>query len=833
MPLRVGPPLPCDPAWILVPAVLCYGSLVRATCVRWAGCALLLLCATSASPVTDTPSVVFATPGDATVGEADPGVAEPSGADETVGLHLYVVAVNGGGRREINYRSHLQHVRSLAALLTAAGVPKEHVAIFSADGEDTAADVATKETTVEQGAWLLPPSVAGAMGPQIEYVSSTVEGYVLRPARAEALRAWFEDQGRRLGAGDTLLFYVTDHGDKNEEDLTNNTITLWGEKLSVSELHDLLAILDPEVRVVLLMSQCYSGAFARLMYRQDGDTSPSGQVCGFFSAAPDRPAYGCYPENRGKDGVGHSHRFLEALGELGRFSEAERRVLVTDDSPDVPHATSDVLFERRLRAAAEAADEAPRDYVDARIAEAWHDRAAYEPEIRLLDRIGQAFGTFSPRSISELDEQTRTLPELSTRLATYAERWQQALDALRLENFARFLDAYPHWRPRVTPEALSALGAAGRRRVTREVLAQLVPFTAHDPVRHERLVTLKRKAASAAAARYRAEVRVGVVRRLRGVLLRVAGKAQLAREARDAPGADADRRAADAIERCEDFVLRAVPPTLTAASLPEPSSFPPLADEQRILSELLPAYMGIEFRPLEEAMRERRGMRKGAVTIMRVYPDSPAEHAGLEVGDVILGPPGTPFEEPNQVREWTMRRQIDVPAPLAVWRDAAVRTVTIRPGPFPLELPKLPGPPKLGSAAPALDLEIFRGEADLAAPRPRLLFFWATWCGICKHAVPEVLAYERTHDVQVVAITDEDAETLRPFFRDRRAEFPAIVARDPQRRVFQRYGVSGTPTFVLVDGGGIIRHYQTGYPAAGLQIEGWHWREEMKALSDQ
>src|SRR5258706_274844 len=94
--------------------------------------------------------------------------------------------------------------------------------------------------------------------------------------------------------------------------------------------------------------------------------------------------------------------------------------------------------------------------------------------------------------------------------------------------------------------------------------------------------------------------------------------------------------------------------------------FPPLADEQRILSELLPAYMGIEFRPLGEAMRERRGMRQGAVTIMRVYPDSPAEHAGLEVGDVILGPPGTPFEEPNQVREWTMRRQIDVPAPLAV-----------------------------------------------------------------------------------------------------------------------------------------------------------------------
>lgn len=791
--------------------------------VRRTGAVLLLLSATSATPVTETPKLVDVTPGPS-------AIETPSGADESIGQRVYVVALNGGGRREINYRSHLQHVRSLVALLTAASVPPEHVAIFSADGDDVAADVATKESTLEQGAWLLPPGVAGAMGPQIEYVSATVDGYTLRPARAEALRAWFEDQGRRLVAGDTLLFYVTDHGDKNEDDLNNNTITLWGEKLSVIELRDLFAMLDPGVRVVLLMSQCYSGAFARLMYRQDGDPSPSGAVCGFFSAPADRPAYGCYPENRGKDGVGHSHRFLEALGELGRFSEAERRVLVTDDTPDVPHATSDVLFERRLRTAAETADAAPRDYVDGLIAEAWRDRAAYEPEIRLLDRIGHAFGTFSPRSIAELDEQTRTLPELSARLTTYAERWQQALDALRVENFARFLDVYPHWRPRVTPEALGALDAAGRRSVTRSVLAQLVPFTGQDPVRHERLVTLKRKAAAAAAARYRAEVRVGVVRRLRGVLLRVAGKAQLAREAGEAIGPDDARRATDALARCEDFVLRALPPTLTAASLPEPASFPPLADEQRLLSGLLPAYMGIEFRPLEEAKRVRRGMRKGAVTVMRVYPDSPAERAGLEVGDVILGPPNSPFEEPNQVREWTMRRQIDVPAPLAVWRDAAVRTVAIRPGPFPLELPKLPGPPKVGSAAPALDLEIFRGEADLAAPRSRLLFFWATWCGICKQAIPEVLAYERIHDVQVVAITDEDAETLRPFFGDTRAEFPAVVAMDPLRRVFQRYGVSGTPTFVLVDAGGVIRHYQTGYPAAGLKIEGWNWREDTKAL---
>jgi thiol-disulfide isomerase/thioredoxin len=752
-------------------------------------------------------------------------------ASDPVAAHLYVVAVNGGGRREINYRSHLQHVRALAALLTAAGVPASHVAIFSADGEDTAADVATKDSLIERGAWLLPANVAGSIGPQIEYVSSTVEGYALRPARLEELRTWFGGAGRRLVAGDTLLFYVTDHGDKNDADPRNNTITLWGEKLSVSELREMLTGLDPGVRVVLLMSQCFSGAFARLMYAHDDDAAPSGNVCGFFSVPADRPAYGCYPENRGKERVGHSHRFLEALAEMGQFSAAEQRVLVDDDTPDMPHATSDVLFERRLRAAAEAADQAPRDYVDALLADAWRDRAAYEPEIRVLDRIGHAYGTFSPRSVAELDEQTRALPELSSRLSTYAERWQDTLDALLAENFSRFVDAYPHWKIRLAPDKVRDLDDVGRRILLRAVLAQLVPFTGHDPVRHERLVTLKRKATAAAAARYRAEVRVAVVRRLRSVLLRVAARAQLAREAREGRDAEAWRRETDALARCEDFTLRAAPPPAGAVALGAAPPFPPLADEQQTLADLSPAFMGIEFHPLEEAKRVRRGMRKGAVTVMRVYPDSAAERAGLDVGDVILGPPGAPFEEPNQVREWTMRRQVDVPAPLTVWRDGELRTVTIRPGPFPLELPKLPGPPKVGSVAPPLEVEMFRGE--LHASRPRLLFFWATWCTICKQAVPEVLAYEQTHDVEVVAITDEDAETLRPFFRDMHDEFPSLVAMDQRRHVLQAYGVSGTPTFVLLDGAGIIRQYQTGYPKEGLRIEGWHWREDTKALGSR
>ncbi len=805
---------------------------------------LLVLCTTGVHAAADfappTPAIATALPtstvlppGPSTATPPGPAIATPPAlpaADEAASApptaaRVYAVLLNGGGRREINYRSHLQHVRTLVALLATAGVPRERITIFSADGDDPAADLATREDEPARGAWLLPGRVAGPLGPQIDYVSSSVDGYTLRPARLDALRAWFAADGTRLRPGDTLLFYVTDHGDKNEKDTTNNSITLWGEALSVSDLQDLLATLDPGVRVVLVMSQCFAGAFARLMYRTSDDALPTGQVCGFFSAPPDRPAYGCYPENRGKDGVGHSHHFLRALAELGRFSEAERHVLVTDDSPDVPHTTFDVFLDRTLHAAADAAGEELRDYADGLIATAWREPATFEPEIRLLDRIGQAFGSFSPRSLAELDEQARTLPELSARLKTYADRWHETLESLRVENFSRFLAARPEWRPRLATATLAALDADGRRATLRALLADLVPFTGRDPVSHARLLSLKRKAGDAAAARYRAEVRVGVVLRLRAVLMRVAGEVLLAREGGD------NRRAADALAGCEAFDLDDAPPVTTAASLAAPPPFPPLAAEERLLEGLLPAYMGIDFHPVEEAKRVRLGLRRGAVNVLHVYPDSPAERAGVEAGDVVLGPPGAPFEEPNQVREWTMRRQIDVPTPLAIVHDGEARTISLRPGPFPLELPKLPGPPKIGSAAPPIEGELYRGHTDLAAPRSRLLFFWATWCTICKQSLPEVLAFGQMRGVEVVAITDEGSETLDAFFASDHAPFPAVVAMDPHRRAFQRYGVSGAPTFALIDRDGVLRQYQTGYPPEGLRIEGWHWRDDVKALS--
>ena len=202
-----------------------------------------------------------------------------------------------------------------------------------------------------------------------------------------------------------------------------------------------------------------------------------------------------------------------------------------------------------------------------------------------------------------------------------------------------------------------------------------------------------------------------------------------------------------------------------------------------------------------------------------------------QAGDIILGRPDEPFTERNFVREWVMTAPIGIEQPLQVLRDEELLTLALTPQPYPSVWPDLPGPPKVGSPAPPIDdLELFRGNplAELTGGGPYLLFFWATWCGPCKAALPELLAFERERGVPVLSITDEAAESVASFLETFDKPFPEAIALDQERQSFIAYAVAGTPRFVLVDGQGRIQDYETGYRASqGLAFDGWEWKASL------
>lgn len=745
---------------------------------------------------------------------------------------LHAVLINGGSSPPANYLSHLNHLQEMVEVLERRGVPRQRIHIFSADGEDVARDLAVRDVLPEEF-WLLEGTRIGdALKPRTELTDTRWPGVVIQPARRDAIRRWFTRAGKTMGAGDRLLLFVTDHGTVNRDDLDNGAISLWREELTVEELRAMLGRLPSEVDVVMVMSQCYSGTFANAMYRI-GTDEPLGNVCGFFSTRRDLQAYGCYPEGRDKDRLGHAFRMIDALGRHQSTAEAHRELLITDSTPDVPLRTSDLYMERVL---ADEAREQGWEFdrrVDFYLAEAWKDRASWEPQIRLLDQIGDTFGTFSPRSLAELSEHSERLPPLRDKMKTYAEHWNRALVVVKTENLGGLLEARPEWEERLQRETVQELDAEGRRVLLEELLPDLMWHARRDGELWRRLDLLRERTELASQARWRLDVRRAALLRMRSILVAIAGEVLLGEHSADStePGMS-ELTAISELRSCEELT----PGDLGRAALasaPSVDRYPPLADELQLLEDVVPSWLGVRFAPIPDGVRAERDLLPGAAILQAVYPDSPAKEAGLEVGDIVVGPPGSPFDAYGQLREWTITSPRDTALPLLALRPGAQvegdRTfeATLFLRRYPMEWPELPGPPKVGDHAPLLPGGLQAVGSDQLADlegRPHMLFFWATWCQPCKRAVPEVMAYGAAMGVPVIAISDEDVETVSSFVESRSSSFFDLVATDPLRRAFISYGVSGTPTIVLVDEEGRVRHRQVGYePKGGLEIEGWDW----------
>lgn len=602
--------------------------------------------------------------------------ASPDG--KSVETRTFALLLNGGGSADKNYGSHLDHLRGWSDLLRKVGVPDDRVTVFASDGADPGQDLAVREVQPEKAFWLIEGTgLGGQLATEVRLENSTLAGAQLLPAKKDVLRHWFSSQSGRMGEGDTLLLYVTDHGRKNREDLTNNTIVLWGEELSVRELREMIALLPGGVRVVSLMSQCFSGAFANLMLRGGSLDAVNGNTCGYFSVTAERPAYGCYPENRGKDGIGHSFDFLEDLFRHGRFPEAHATTLVADRTPDVPHRTSDAYLEQLLRREAARAGRSFDALVDELLRQAWKDETHYRDHFAEIDRIGEAFGAFGPRSLVELDARAANLPGLAKDLRVYARQWKEALSALKAENLSAFLADNAFWRDYLTPEFLGSLETKDKREVSAWLLQDLSRYTKSNKAIWVRLRALAELGEEAQAASYRMEARLGTVLRMRILLTRIAGLVYLDRE-----GRDSERAGFEALVTCEDFSL-GTGRRGAQQKLVLPPSFPPMVDEMQLLATVLPGWLGVEYQPPAESLRAEFGLGLGAAHLTKVFEYSPAARAGLEVGDIVLGPPGEPFEDRSGLREWAATSIVDEVRPLVVLRDGEPRTIELRLGAAP------------------------------------------------------------------------------------------------------------------------------------------------------
>ncbi|MDD3518725.1 MAG: redoxin family protein [Chromatiales bacterium] len=125
--------------------------------------------------------------------------------------------------------------------------------------------------------------------------------------------------------------------------------------------------------------------------------------------------------------------------------------------------------------------------------------------------------------------------------------------------------------------------------------------------------------------------------------------------------------------------------------------------------------------------------------------------------------------------------------------------------------------------APALDAVLLDGTPVSLADyrgRPVLVYFWATWCGVCKANSGFVQGVSGDWPVLTVAMQSGGADEIRRHLGEHGLDFPVIP--DELGQLSGRFGVRVVPTNFIIDGDGRIRYREVGFTTGwGLRLRLW------------
>ena len=404
-------------------------------------------------------------------------VSLPAQAADPAPPTLYALIVGGGPDVESNAAQIEGHVHFITSLLPAA---TKHIVLF-ADGKNDGQTVSYADPSPSADAQralaiLLRDNDAAepilTRAPELDIL---VDG----PSRL----ANFRHSLAKICAQAThqpspLLLYFAGHGSQDEKNEQDTAYDMWdSDALKVRAFADEVANIPRNVPVVLVMAQCFSGAFADLLFRH-GDPKGAyieGNFAGFFSAKKDREAAGCSYETNQDDYQDFSSYFFGALSGHDRFGhpvegadyngdgtvtlhEAFCYALIHDPSADTPVCTSDIFLQRFAPLPDATIYGTPYH-------EAW--QAATPAQRAVLDALSQQLSLGGEgRALAVYDRLTFSDPIARPALIQAQEDAKEKLSTLRQKALEPFLKRWPALRWDQSPHQDKSFAGAAKEMKT-------------------------------------------------------------------------------------------------------------------------------------------------------------------------------------------------------------------------------------------------------------------------------------------------------------------------------------------------------------------------------
>ena len=126
-------------------------------------------------------------------------------------------------------------------------------------------------------------------------------------------------------------------------------------------------------------------------------------------------------------------------------------------------------------------------------------------------------------------------------------------------------------------------------------------------------------------------------------------------------------------------------------------------------------------------------------------------------------------------------------------------------------------------AAPLLQGTLIDGQTvnlQSLQGKPVLVYFWATWCPVCKMQNGSVADISKDYTVVTIAMNSGSELEIEAFLEEKHLDFPVLA--DDAGIIADRFGVSGVPTSFIVEPDGSIAFTEVGYTTKwGLRLRLW------------